>query len=87
MSFRHLNQLLLRNIRTEKIVAFLNELNDDEFDDAVHQVISEAEALLAERFDTELVDPVAKTIANKRMMEVHVEPLVREIEPVARRLG
>lgn len=65
---------------TEEIVAFLNELDDEEFDDALYQVISEAEGLLQGRFEAEFADPMAKTIAGKRMMEAHVEPLARELE-------
>lgn len=65
---------------TEEMVAFLSELNDEEFDEAVCEIINEADGLLQNRFGNEFVDPMTKIIAGKRLLAAHVEPLVREAE-------
>jgi hypothetical protein len=65
---------------TEEMVAFLSELNDQEFDEAVFEIINEADGLLQNRFEAENADPMAKAIAGTRLLEAHAQPLVRELE-------
>jgi hypothetical protein len=67
--------------RAEEYVAFLSELYDEEFDEAIFELVNEAAALYEEHFAHSPLGEVAtQTLAAERFLEEHFEPLARELE-------
>jgi hypothetical protein len=64
----------------EEAMEFLNELYDEEFDEAVFELVSEADELYQDRFESEYGDPLAQKMQAARMLEQHFAPLVTEAE-------
>jgi hypothetical protein len=64
----------------EEMMEFLNELYDEEFDEAVYELISEANELYQDRFESEYGDPLVQKMQAARMLEQHFAPLVTEAE-------
>jgi hypothetical protein len=66
--------------RAEEYVAFLSELYDEEFDEAIFELVNEAAALYEERSARSLGEAPTRDPAAERLLEAHFEPLTREIE-------
>jgi hypothetical protein len=64
----------------EETMEFLNELYDEEFDEAVFELVSEANELYQDRFESEYGDPLVQKMQAMRMLEQHFAPLVTEAE-------
>lgn len=64
----------------ETFAPFLAELYDEEFDEAVFELINEAADLYETRFQGELGASGAQAIEAERLLEQHFAPLVREAE-------
>jgi hypothetical protein len=64
----------------EEAMEFLNELYDEEFDEAVFELVSEADEFYQDRFESEYGDPLAQKMQAARMLEQHFAPLVTEAE-------
>ncbi len=64
----------------EEMMEFLSELYDEEFDEAVFELVSEADELYQDRFESEYGDPLAQKMQATRMLEQHFAPLVTEAE-------
>ena len=64
----------------ETFAPFLAELYDEEFDEAVFELINEAADLHEARFQGELGVSGGQAIAAERLLEQHFAPLVREAE-------
>lgn len=65
---------------TEEYVQFLNELYDEEFDEALYGLVSEAAALYEVRFTYEHGDPGIVGYEAERFLNQHFAPLVTEAE-------
>lgn len=68
--------------RGEEYVAFLTELHDEEFDEALFELVNEAAALYEERFSPSSGPVPTPYPAAERALEGHFEPLIRELEGV-----
>jgi hypothetical protein len=64
----------------ENFAPLLAELYDEEFDEAVFELINEAADLHETRFQGELGAPGTQGIEAERLLERHLAPLVREAE-------
>jgi len=64
--------------QAEEYVQFLNELHDEEFDEALFELAGEAAALYDSRFSHEQGDQRAADYEAERMLEQYFEPLLRE---------
>lgn len=75
----------------EDYVAFLNELYDEEFDDALSNLVDEAEAIYEAQFPYEQEDPQTVGYQAERLLTQHFAPLVTQSEELfaslARELG
>lgn len=66
---------------TEAVMEFLDELYDEEFDEAIYELIDEADELYQNRFESEYYgNPIAQKIEAQRVIEAHFAPLIREAE-------
>jgi len=65
---------------SEEFIQFLGELHDEEFDDAVFELINEASALYEDRFIHEYQDTSSQSIGAERFLSAHFEPLEHELE-------
>jgi hypothetical protein len=65
---------------SEEFVQFLNELHDEEFDEAVFELINEASALYEDRFVHEYRDPAVQPMEAQRLLAEHFVPLESELE-------
>jgi hypothetical protein len=68
------------NPEAEEFTAFLNELYDQEFDEAMFELVSEAAALHESRFGYEQENGWANGSEAQRLLAQHFAPLVRESE-------
>ena len=66
--------------RAEDYVAFLSELYDEEFDEAIFELVNEAAALYEERSARSFGEVPTRDPTAERFLEAHFEPLTREIE-------
>ena len=64
--------------RAEQYAVLLNELYDEEFEDTLHALVSEAAALHEARFAQERSDTRANGYEAERLLEQHFAPLVSE---------
>ncbi|MEO0459091.1 MAG: hypothetical protein AAF152_21275, partial [Cyanobacteria bacterium P01_A01_bin.114] len=64
----------------EEYVAFLNELYDEEFDDAIADLADEAAELYHGQFESEYGDPVSQKREAEFLLESHFEPVTYELE-------
>jgi hypothetical protein len=64
----------------EEAMEFLNELYDEEFDEAVYELVSEVNELYQDRFESEYGDPLVQKMQAVRMLEQHFAPLITEAE-------
>ena len=64
----------------ESYVAFLNELYDQEFDDAILDLADEAAELYHEQFESEFGEPVSQKREAEFLLEAHFEPVTYELE-------
>uniref|UniRef100_A0A831TXT9 Uncharacterized protein n=1 Tax=Geobacter metallireducens TaxID=28232 RepID=A0A831TXT9_GEOME len=75
----------------EEYVAFLNELHDEEFDEALSSLADEAAAIYEARFAHEQEDPQTIGYQAERLLTQHFAPLAAEAETMfgtlARELG
>lgn len=62
----------------EQQLLFLHELHDEEFDEAIMQLVSEASTLYDNQFSHEQGDQRAADYAAERFLHQHFEPLLRE---------
>ena len=69
-----------RDPEAEAFAAFLSELRDSEFDEALLEVVHEATALVEDRFATETGDPLVQARNIEDLLERHLAPLANEIE-------
>ena len=65
---------------SEEFIQFLGELNDEEFDDAVFELINEASTLYEDRFSHEYRDINSQSIGAERFLLEHFAPLEHELE-------
>lgn len=65
---------------TEEFIQFLGELHDEEFDDAVFELINEAAALYEDQFIHEYQDTSSQSMGMERFLQAHFEPLENELE-------
>jgi hypothetical protein len=65
---------------SEEFIQFLNELHDEEFDEAVFELINEASALYEDRFLHDYRGPAIQTMEAERLLEEHFVPLESELE-------
>ncbi len=75
------------DLETEEHVQFLNELYDEEFDEALYGLASEAAALYEARFMHEHGDPRIVGYEAERLLDQHFAPLVAEAETMLRTLA
>lgn len=71
---------LLGDPETEEYVAFLNELYDEEFEEALATLVDEAAAIYETQFEQETEDPQGMGYRGERMLDQHFAPLVAEAE-------
>ncbi|MBE9136962.1 hypothetical protein IQ254_07060 [Nodosilinea sp. LEGE 07088] len=64
----------------EETLEFLNELYDDEFNDALFELANESADLYEERFESEYGDSLVQKAQAMRMLEQHFAPLAQEAE-------
>jgi hypothetical protein len=64
----------------EEAMEFLDELYDEEFDEALFELVSEAAELYEDRFESEYGDPLIQKMQGMRFLEQHFAPLVQEAE-------
>lgn len=64
----------------EEAMEFLDELYDEEFDEALFELVSEATELYEDRFESEYGDPLVQKMQGMRFLEQHFAPLVQEAE-------
>jgi len=64
----------------EEYAAFLNELYDTEFDEALSALVSEATAIYETQFPYEQESPTAVGYQAERLLTQHFAPLVAEVE-------
>lgn len=64
----------------EEAMEFLDELYDEEFDEALFELVSEASELYEDRFESEYGDPLVQKMQAMRLLEQHFAPLVQEAE-------
>jgi hypothetical protein len=69
-----------RDPEAEEAMEFLNELYEEEFDEAVFELVSEADEFYQDRFESEYGDPLVQKMQAARMLEQHFAPLVAEAE-------
>ncbi len=65
---------------SEEFIQFLGELHDQEFDDAVFEIVNEASALYEDRFIHEYKDMSSQTMESERFLQQHLAPLQNELE-------
>ncbi|HEY9649210.1 MAG TPA: hypothetical protein V6C95_01000, partial [Coleofasciculaceae cyanobacterium] len=71
----------------EEVMEFLDELYDEEFDEALFELVNEAAELYEDRFESEYGDPLVQKMQAMRMLEQHFAPLVQEAETFLERLA
>jgi len=64
----------------EEYVAFLNELYDEEFNDAIADLADEATEIYQNQFESEYGDPVLQKREASYLLETHFNPLISETE-------
>jgi hypothetical protein len=64
----------------EEAMEFLDELYDEEFDEALFELVSEAAELYEDRFESEYGDLLVQKMQGMRFLEQHFAPLVQEAE-------
>lgn len=65
---------------TEEYVSFVNELYDDEFDEALYMLANEAASLLESRMTLEEYDENTTGLEAERLLTQHFAPLINEVE-------
>ena len=71
----------------EEFAEFLGELEDEEFEEALFEVVKEASDLYSDRFEGEAGDPARQKRAAERLLEEHFAPLVHEVEALVEALA
>jgi hypothetical protein len=64
----------------EEYAAFLSELQDEEFDEALYEIASEAAGLYEARIEQEATESPGSTYEAERILERHFDPLAGEVE-------
>lgn len=64
----------------EEAMEFLDELYDEEFDEALFELVNEAAELYEDRFESEYADPLVQKMQAMRLLEQRFAPLVQEAE-------
>ena len=70
--------------QTEEYVSFLNELYDEQFNEAVSNLVDEAAAIYETNFANEQQDPHTAGYQAERLLKQHFAPLVAEAETMIR---
>ena len=70
--------------QTEEYVSFLNELYDEQFNEAVSSLVDEAAAIYETNFANEQQDPHTAGYQAERLLNQHFAPLVAEAETMIR---
>ena len=70
--------------QTEEYVSFLNELYDEQFNEAVSNLVDEAAAIYETNFANEQQDPHTSGYQAERLLKQHFAPLVAEAETMIR---
>src|SRR5262245_17201308 len=70
--------------QTEEYVSFLNELYDEQFNEALSNLLDEAAAIYATKFAKEQQDPHTAGYQAVRLLNQHFAPLVAEAETMIR---
>ena len=75
------------NPQDEEFIEFVNELQDEEFDEALFELVNEAAALADSRLSYEQPDPMGMNYKIERALEHHFDPLVSEAEAMFAKLA
>jgi hypothetical protein len=73
--------------QTEEYVSFLNELYDEQFNEALSNLVDEAAAIYQTTFANEREDPHTVGYQAERLLDQHFAPLVAEAETMVRTLA
>jgi hypothetical protein len=73
--------------QTEEYVSFLNELYDEQFNQALSRLVDEAAAIYERNFADERQDPHTTGYEGERLLDQHFAPLVAEAEAMIRTLA
>ena len=73
--------------QTEEYVSFLNELYDEEFNQAFANLVDEAEGIYETNFSNEQEDPHSAGYQAEQLLQQHFAPLVAEAETMVRTLA
>jgi hypothetical protein len=73
--------------QTEEYVSFLNELYDEQFNEALSNLVDEAAAIYQTNFANEREDPHTAGYQAERLLNQHFAPLVAEAETMVRTLA
>jgi hypothetical protein len=73
--------------QTEESVSFLNELYDEQFNEALSNLVDEAAAIYETNFANEQQDPHTAGYQAERLLNQHFAPLVAEAETMVRTLA
>jgi len=68
------------DLEAEEAMEFLDELYDEEFDEALFELVNEAAELYEDRFESEYGDPLVQKMQAMRLLEQRFAPLVQEAE-------
>ncbi len=71
---------IVLNPEADEVISFLTELYDQEFDEAILELVNEVGSLYETQFDSELGMSGKQTFEAERMLEEHIAPLSREME-------
>ncbi|HYD53926.1 MAG TPA: hypothetical protein VEA99_14915, partial [Gemmatimonadaceae bacterium] len=71
----------------EEFAALMDELHDDELDEAVEDLVNEAVAVVDEGFGHEVGEPQRDRAAMERVVREYLEPLERETDAVLARMA
>lgn len=64
----------------EEAMEFLDELYDEEFDEALFELVNEAAEFYEDRFESDYRNPLVQKMQAMRLLEQHFAPLVQEAE-------
>src|SRR5262245_53329231 len=70
--------------QTEEYVSFLNELYDEQFNEALSSLVDEAVGIYESNFARERQDPRAAGYQAERLLNQHFAPLVAQAETMIR---
>ncbi len=67
-------------VQAEEFVELVDQLHDEEFDEALLELVHEASALYEDRFESEFGEPPAREFAAEEFLRTHFRPLLQRSE-------